>query len=242
MASTRIPAALAALIQETWPDGMIEEFDTGESDFPGIQAKLERDLGKIRGASLNWQTEPDEPVDWDDDSGDEPPLDREFQSYHIFFLVPDGDEFRYLAEGETVEPPEDPGQEEWSGVTVQGEGFFGCSAAVCLAAPVAIVGFADRSQYEDGTSTSPDIDECIVSGDPSENITPEAYYRSQLGPEAFQKLESLRARIVEVLQRHRLDILDESVLELPVPGLKAGEEVFMEEPIRVRDAFFFRGV
>jgi hypothetical protein len=36
--------------------------------------------------------------------------------------------------------------------------------------------------------------------------------------------------------------LDASVLGLTVPGLKADEEVFMEEPLQVYEAFFFRGV
>jgi hypothetical protein len=241
MAATRIPATVAALIKKTWPGGVIEEFDTGESDFREIQAKLERDLRKIRGASLRWQTEPEEPVYGDDDYDDEPPLDREFQSYHVFFVVPDGDEFRYETEGETVEPPEDP-EEEWIEATVPGEGLIGCAAAVCLAAPVAVVGFSDRSQYEDGTSAGADINQCIVSDKSGERVTPEAYYRSQLSPEAFKKLESLRAKIVAVLQKHRLAVLDESILDLPVRGLKAIEEVCVEKPIRVRDAFFFRGM
>jgi hypothetical protein len=36
--------------------------------------------------------------------------------------------------------------------------------------------------------------------------------------------------------------LDRPVLDLRVPGLKADEEVFLEAPLRVQDAFFFRGV
>jgi hypothetical protein len=31
-------------------------------------------------------------------------------------------------------------------------------------------------------------------------------------------------------------------LNLRVQGLKAGEEVFLETPLRVQDAFFFRGI
>ena len=50
--------------------------------------------------------------------------------------------------------------------------------------------------------------------------------------------------MVAVLQKHRLEVLDESVLTLPVPGLKASDEVSLEIPnlVRVRDAFFFIGV
>jgi len=60
-------------------------------------------------------------------------------------------------------------------------------------------------------------------------------------PKAFQKLEELRSRIAEVLLKHGIEVLDKSVLDLPVPKLKAGEDVFLEGPLRVRDAFFFRG-
>jgi hypothetical protein len=88
MAAAPIPKALAALIAKTWPDGVVVGFDTEESDFPNIAAKLERDLSRIRGARLEWQTEPEEPVDWDEDLDGEPPTDRHFQSYHLFFVAP----------------------------------------------------------------------------------------------------------------------------------------------------------
>jgi hypothetical protein len=41
---------------------------------------------------------------------------------------------------------------------------------------------------------------------------------------------------------HGIDVLDKSVLDLRVPRLRPSKEVFLEEPLRVRDAFFFRGV
>ena len=70
----------------------IEEFDTDESYFHDIHAKLERDLGKIPGASLLWQTEAkDNSAHWDEDEDDEddepPPFRPDFQSYHVFFLA-----------------------------------------------------------------------------------------------------------------------------------------------------------
>ena len=37
-------------------------------------------------------------------------------------------------------------------------------------------------------------------------------------------------------------VLGKRVLDLQVPGLKASSDVFLERPLRVRDAFFFRGV
>ena len=112
---------------------------------------------------------------------------------------------------------------------------------MCLAAPVALVDFSDRALYEDGSSSGPDIEQCIVSGKSGERVTPEDCYRNVFGAEAFEKIETLRAKVVAVLRKRGLAVLDEWVLGLPVPGLTAGKEVFVEKPIRVRDAFFFRG-
>jgi hypothetical protein len=63
-----------------------------------------------------------------------------------------------------------------------------------------------------------------------------------LTSDAFQKLEELRGAIASILADHRIHVLDEPVLNRHVPGLKASPDVFLEEPLRVRDVFFFRGV
>jgi hypothetical protein len=57
-----------------------------------------------------------------------------------------------------------------------------------------------------------------------------------------QKLEVLRQKFVSILAHHRIFVLKESVLDLPLKGLKADPDVFLEKPLCVRDAFFFRGV
>jgi len=54
-----------------------------------------------------------------------------------------------------------------------------------------------------------------------------------------QKLESLREELISVLSSHRITVLEEPVLDLPVKGLRAGPEVFLGKPLRVRDDFFF---
>ena len=58
----------------------------------------------------------------------------------------------------------------------------------------------------------------------------------------FRKLEILRQVVVSIMTSQRISVLDESVLDLPVKGLRADQEVFLVKPLRVRDAFFFRGV
>jgi hypothetical protein len=63
-----------------------------------------------------------------------------------------------------------------------------------------------------------------------------------LSQQAFEKLEALRRAIASALSKHRIKVLDPALLDLGVPRLKASPEVFLEEPLHVRDAFFFRGV
>ena len=41
---------------------------------------------------------------------------------------------------------------------------------------------------------------------------------------------------------YQIEVLDEAVLDLPLSGFRADEEIFREEPLCVRDAFFFRGI
>jgi hypothetical protein len=127
MMAKQISADVAAAIEECWPDGVIEEFDTDESYFYDVQANLERDLRKIPGASLLWQTEPEEDRShWDDDYDDEPPpLGPDSQSYHVFFLAPQGSEFKFQTETEDLEEPddfEDP-DAELATVTYRGNGW-----------------------------------------------------------------------------------------------------------------------
>lgn len=55
-------------------------------------------------------------------------------------------------------------------------------------------------------------------------------------------MEALRLEIAKILAKHRIKVLDKAILNLRMPALKASEEVFLEEPLRVQDAFFFRGV
>jgi hypothetical protein len=66
--------------------------------------------------------------------------------------------------------------------------------------------------------------------------------KCRLSKQARQKMERLRNAIAAVLKKHEIRLLDETVLSIPVAGLRAGEEVFLSEPLRLFDAFFFRGV
>ena len=242
MGAQRIPPDVAAAIEECWPDGVIEEVDTDESYFHGIHARLERDLRKIPGASLLWQTEPeDHRAYWNDDD-EPPPFPPDFQSYRVFFLAPPGTEFE--TETESLEEPDplDPGG-ELETVTYPGRGRYGCSVAISLAAPFAAVSFDDYAQFEDGSNFAPDRCNVAYSDETGQPVDTDAATREALGESAFAKLENLRARIVKVLAKYGVTVLEKAILNLPAPHLKSDREVFLEgKKLTVGDAFFFRGV
>jgi hypothetical protein len=242
-AASQIPKPVAAAIKKCWPDGVVAEFETDESYFQEIHPRLERDLRNIRGAALLWQTEePENGASWDEDSREDEPAPSEgWQSYHLFFVAPDGKEFHFEDETEGGEEPEDPEEEEGTGTTA-GEGWIGCAVGICLAAPFAALHLDRFSRYEDGSAWLPDVESLLVSDETDERVDSDRYYREILSGKAFQRLEDLRGQIAAVLVQHRIEVLDKSVLDLRVPRLRPSKEVFLEEPLRVRDAFFFRGV
>jgi hypothetical protein len=98
------------------------------------------------------------------------------------------------------------------------------------------------SQYEDGTRDIPDVESFIYSDETNERGETQRYYRKVLGDQSYQKVLDLRARIAAVLREHRIEVLDEAVLDLPLPGFKADQEIFRQKPLCVRDAVFFRGI
>jgi len=243
MGTSQIPTDVDAAIKQCWPDGVVEAFATDESYFHEIHQRLEWDLRHVRGASLLWQTEGEEVgARWEEGESDEPTPNDEWQSYHVFFLAPDGGEFHFEDETAGVEEPEDPEGKAGAEITYPGEGWIGCAAGISLAAPYADINLGSYSCYEDGTMSTPDVESFIYSGETHERVDTDQYHREILSQEAFQQLEALRRQIASILAKHRIQVLDKPVLDLRVPGLKAGTDVFLEEPLRVRDIFFFRGV
>ena len=227
-----IPRELVAAIKRSWPRDVVEEFDTDESYFHEIRHQIERDLRRISGVSLVWQTE-DVDRGACDDEDEALPSYSEWQSYHVFFVSPDGDEFRF--EDETIgEDPEDGTETIYSG-----EGRYGLSLTISLAAPVAAIGVSSYSRYEDGGYTIPDpMSSLHMNEETGKVISANEYFRDCLGQEMFQKLEILREQITSIVALRHISVLDESVLDLPVQSLKADQEVFVGKPVCVRDAFF----
>jgi hypothetical protein len=239
MAMIGVPASVVAAIQKLWPEGVIEEFDRDESYFHSMRESLERDLRSIDGASLLWQTEEGENAAACDD---EPaPEDEPWCSYHVFFLSPKGSEFHFDDATERIDFDEDTG-DELPPEACAGEGWIGCSVGVSLAARFAAIALDSYSQFEDGSRHSPDIESCMYSVETGQPIDTDQYYRQTLGEGAAKTLHQLRDQIAAVLKKHRIQVLATASLDLPVADLAADEEVYVEPPVRVRDAFFFRGV
>jgi hypothetical protein len=138
---TDIPRQILNAIGSVWPDstvqirrGLIEN-----SYFHELHRKLHRSLSSIKGVSLHYErggtSRGRGKDDWDSRWCRNPPIDDNTYSYHLFFMCPDDNLFRYKAE--TEEPvEEDPDVEE----AVAGHGFVGCVVGVSFLARFAIVG------------------------------------------------------------------------------------------------------
>lgn len=237
-----VPKSVIAAIEKLWPDGVIEVFDRDESYFRSMREPLERDLRSIDGTSLLWQTEEREnAAAWDDDWDDEPlPEDEPWCSYHVFFLSPRGNEFHFEDETERIDYDEDTG-EELPPEACAGEGWIGCAVGISLAAQFAAIAMDSYSQFEDGSWHPPDIGSCSYSEETGQPIDTDQHYCQTLGEAPVRTLHQLRDQIAAVLKKHRIQVLETATFDLPVAGLAACEEVYLEPPVRVRDAFFFRG-
>ncbi|HUO28401.1 MAG TPA: hypothetical protein VMU80_04220 [Bryobacteraceae bacterium] len=227
MEPSPISGALAAAIDECWPDGVIAEFDASESYFNDVYDALEHELGSIHGASLLWQTAADEDAE------------RDWQSYHTFFVSPRGSEFEFETETEAEEAEEPAGEPPH--VTYPGKGYYGCIVVVSLAAPVAAVLFSEFAEFDDGSISPPDPGDVAYSDETGEPADPVASYQQALGEAAFAKLDGLRSRIAAILVKHELQIVEPDELDVLLPEMGVDDGVDVEPPVTVRDAFFFHG-
>jgi hypothetical protein len=134
-------------------------------------------------------------------------------SFYLFFVVLQKQAFRY-----DVEIDED-------GMT--GEGWIGCAVAVSLLAPFGVVTISESETYKKGAVTEPPID------------STEADFRRIVGQDGYQELLQLKERIAHILEKHWIGVLPWEEWNKRVPWVRAGEDVMVDEPIRVLDALFF---
>jgi hypothetical protein len=217
-------------IARQWPDGLVSmTSDPEDSWFANVEPRLTRALGRVKGAALCFEREPSSDPDLDADGDDTS------RSYHLYFLSPEGEGFRFLTEAETL------AEDESALSTVQGAGRVGWCAAVSLLEPFAVILFGEWIRYEDGSESEPglDVTACDAEGMP---VDFERNFREAAGEAAFEKLQALRAKIASVLEKHGLTVLTEREWKTPLPELRADPDVFVTPPLRVLDAFFFEGL
>jgi hypothetical protein len=244
-------------IEGVWPDGVMTGFDREESYFGEVHSKLAAGLRRIAGTEPIDEfpaSRPQRPWREDDDNDfeDDPPSDdRPSRSYHLFFISPMGEDFSFETEIESpVEPEDEIDDEIVDEVEIEddlptevfaGRGRTGWSVAVSLLAPFATVTLGSMSNFEDGTTDEPSIEDRGFN-ETGERVDPEVEFRKNRGEAAFKVLAKLRDRITGILERHKIVVLPETEWRKPLPGMKAEEEVLVGmggEPIRVLDALFF---
>ena len=82
------------------------------------------------------------------------------------------------------------------------------------------------SEYEDGSSTVPDI-EAWYQDDKGRRLSAEEFYRAELEAPILEALDKLRAAIVRVLDSFSIAVLPTSEASKPVPWLRASKEVLL---------------
>ena len=175
----------------------------------------------------------DEGSDLEDDPPDGP---EEPRSYHLFFLSPADERFRF--ETDTIEP-----DDEGFDAQVQGYGRIGWLVGISLVAPFAVVGLDEMEIFESGSQTEPDIDPHLFGLD-GKVAEMDEHYQKVLDDEELAILRKLEAWIAGVLSEFEITVIPKAELGMIVP-LRADQEVLVGhagEPINVRNAFFFRGI
>ena len=227
-------------IERLWPDGVVEmTVDYEDSWFLKVRPKLRRAWKSLEGAQLLFERKAEGgPVWWpDSDPEEDPPDDFErHRSYHLYFIAPEREAFEFTTESEDYVADENGGEPSLG--TIRGAGRSGYCVAVCLLAPFAAIAFGERIECDNGDTTEPSIELPLetIEGD---SIDPERHFRETAAGEAFSRLAALRRKISEVLRKHGVTVLAEEEWKKRAPGLRVGEGVLAEEPLRVLDALFF---
>jgi hypothetical protein len=191
------------------------------------------------------------PIWWDGSDPEEDPPDEveRSRSYHVFFVSPEGEPFRFETEAEGIVEPEfmteefeEAGWGEDPPVSrIHGSGRTGWVVAVSLLAPFAVIELGDVSTFEDGNTTEAEIESYAETED-GERINQEEHFRKFAGAQAYEILLKLRAKIGAILEKCGITVLPAEEWRKPVPWLRGGEETLVGiegRPVRVLDAFFY---
>jgi hypothetical protein len=250
-------AAIAKLIKKAWPDGIVDmPIDEDESYFWDIYDNLRAKISKLPGASMLHESWPSpQTSSIDDDDADEDWLDKVFQepsrSWHLFALRPQTrielpmnlEEDPGEADDFQADDSQDDAQSEFDTEGFDEPAVIGSSLgfllAVSLVAPVAIVMEYVMDETEYGTDASPPL--ALPCAFDSEDKIVEPDYSSDLSADDRKRAGAIRQRLVRVAEKTGLLVLPFDQRQETVPGLHAGSEAFLNEPITVQTAFFFEG-
>ena len=256
------PETIAKLIKKAWPDGIVEmPIEEEESYFWDIYDQLKAKLSKVSGAWM-FHERPASPeasrIGNDDEY--ENGLDETWRegsrSYHLFVIEPQktiglpiveeveeedaGEDEDYQADDalDDVETESEFGPEAFEEPEVIGSSL-GFLLAVSLVAPVAIVMDYALEETEYGTDGSPPLGLPCAFDCASNEVEPDR--RSYLSAKDRKRADAIQERLVRAVEETGLTVLPFDQRKNKIPGLRAGSEAFLSEPIRVQDAFFFEG-
>ena len=153
--ATDIKKDILAAIEGAFPDDIVEmsiSFDESylRESYPGLKIKLSR----IEGAELSYERDAAGGPRWEeysDPEEDPPDWSEQASSYHLFFVGLTEERFQYIIESEV--PDEYDNMQK-----VEGIGFIGCTVAISLIAPYALIKLRSFERLEDGSETCPRLE------------------------------------------------------------------------------------
>ena len=241
MEDANIRADIVEAIQKAFPEGAVDRLlDPDESYLTELYPRLRAALGRIEGAEVPYEREPQAEPEWPEgaDPDDEPLIWDEFSSsYHLFYVALTDQRFTY--ETETVDLDENEVEQRCDGI-----GTIGCCVAVSLHAPLARITVDTHEQFDDGSYNCPDIEPHYfeLNGGP---LDMREHFLDMFGDEAVDALDALGARISEALESLGISVLPDEEAQKPAPWLRPGLDAMVgpectPREITVSDAFFHR--
>jgi hypothetical protein len=227
-----------------------------ESYFWDIYDKLKAKISKVRGVRMFHErhASPDAgSIDDENENALKEAWQEGSRSYHLFVIQPaiaiglPIDEEEEAAEDDAyqtddalddVETEDEFDAEEFDEPDVIGHSL-GFLLAVSLVAPVAIVMDYALEETEYGTDTSPPLGLPCAFDSAGNLVEPD--HRSFLGAKDRKTAGAILERLVRAVEETGLTVLPFDQRQKTAPGLQAGSEAFLSEPITVQDAFFFEG-
>lgn len=235
-------------LEDAFPGGVLEPLWFDDSWLANGWNDLRKALAGLRDVAVLYERPPLEPTDWSfviDDEGDEedfpaweePGWDDQERSYGIFFVGPEGEDFRFEFDSEF---PDDEGRLQ----PVEGVGRIGWVVAVSAVGPFALLRVRSLDT-EDGMVLPPDIEQRLFD-DEGRPQSEALFLREMLDERENRALDDLRERIVEALATQDVATLSDEEVAVRLPWLEASEEVLVargpESSISVEDALFFRWI